>query len=91
MDESLENTAARLDRIREAGTRISETAAHAKLITDELRADVNALLERVVVAEERANVAERESGVVADNLVVATEKVEQQQVTQDDRLDNLEN
>jgi len=77
----IEQTASRL---RKASEFISSQASALKDVADALRADVDALAARVQVIEGK-------SLVVAEDLIEATDKVEVQQVRQDDRLDSLEN
>lgn len=74
----------RLERLKEVGVQIADQAAALKEVADTLREDVDALAARMTAVEE-GNIT------VADELVKSDERVEGQQVVQDDRLDTLEN
>lgn len=84
MNDEIRLTSERLKRIQQAGQTLADTAAEVKDIADQLRADVDALSARI-------DLVEKDNVKVADNLVDAANVVEQQQVVQDGRLDNLEN
>lgn len=84
MNEELRETAARLERIRNATSVVEETAIALKAVADQLRADVEELTERVAIIENR-------NQSVAEDLEVAKEVVQEHQAVQDNRLDTLEN
>jgi hypothetical protein len=83
MTSEMEFTEERLRRVKEQSKSLADTALALKEIADKLRADVDALTERVDVVEHGNN-------KVAKNLVKAADVVEKQQLKQDGRLDTLE-
>lgn len=73
-----------LNRIREAGLHLAESAEKIRELAEQLRRDVDSLTDRVTAVE-------NEAAHASEDLVDAKEKVSGEQAVQDGRLDTLEN